>query len=134
MAHETQITGKVSEMTAALALISNGWEISQPLMGEVYDLLGYHPTFNQYARLQVKSLRRRTDRNGEMVIPGKKSNGQPYQPHEVDYMIGVDVESGTVYMTECVGHSEYWASETTAAKRWVTLSADNNEELKGAIA
>lgn len=123
MAHETQILGKVSEITAALALIANGWEVAEPVMAEEYDLVAKDPIDKKWRTFQVKSLRRRSDRNNEMVIVGRKNNGGTYQPSEVDYMLGVDNANDTVYMVECSGLSEYWASESTAAKRWVELSA-----------
>lgn len=123
MAHETQILGKVSEITAALALIANGWEVAEPVMAEEYDLVAKDPIDKKWRTFQVKSLRRRSDRNNEMVIVGRKNNGGTYQPSEVDYMLGVDTVNDVVYMVECSGLSEYWASESTAAKRWVELSA-----------
>lgn len=123
MAHETQILGKVSEITAALALIANGWEVAEPVMAEEYDLVAKDPIDKKWRTFQVKSLRRRSDRNNEMVIVGRKNNGGTYQPSEVDYMLGVDTVNDVVYMVECSGLSEYWASEATAAKRWVELSA-----------
>lgn len=121
MAHETQVLGKVSELTAALALISNGWQVAEPVIPEVYDLVGKDPINGEWKTFQVKSMKIRSDRNSEMVIVGRKSNGGNYQPEEVDYMLGVDGD--IVYMTECTGISEYWASEATAAKRWVKLTA-----------
>lgn len=128
MAHETQILGKVSEITATLALIANGYEVAQPFMAEAYDLVAKDPANGKWYSFQVKSLRKRTDRNNEMVIVGRKNNGGTYQPSEVDYMLGVDGD--TVYMTECTGLSEYWASESTAAKRWIKLTATEiNEEV-----
>jgi len=123
LAHETQILGKVSEITAALALIANGWEVAEPVMAEEYDLVAKDPIDKKWRTFQVKSLRRRSDRNNEMVIVGRKNNGGTYQPSEVDYMLGVDTVNDVVYMVECSGLSEYWASESTAAKRWVELSA-----------
>lgn len=128
MAHTTQILGKVSEITATLALIANGYEVSQPVMAEEYDLVAKDPVNKQWKTFQVKSLRKRTDRNNEMVIIGRKNNGVAYQPSEVDYMLGVDGD--TVYMVECSGLMEYWASEATASKRWIELTATEiNEEV-----
>ena len=131
MAHSTQIVGKVSEITATLALIANGWEVAQPFMAEEYDLVAKDPVNKQWRSFQVKSLRKRTDRNNEMVIVGRKNNGGTYQPSEVDYMLGVDGD--TVYMTECTGLSEYWASESTASKRWVELTAVEINNEVGAV-
>lgn len=116
----------MSEINAALCLMADGWQVSEPIVDEVYDLKGFHPVTKEFARFQVKSLVTRTDRNGEMVIPGKKGNGEPYSPSEVDYMIGVT--GTTAYMVKCSGLSEYWASKSTAAKRWVKLEVENSKE------
>ena len=121
MAHSTQVTGKVSELTAALALISNGWEVSSPIIDEVYDLVGKDPINGAWATFQVKTIRKRTDRKNEMVIYSTKGNGEAYQPHDCDYILGVDGDR--VFMAECTGVKEMWASEASAAKRWVELTA-----------
>lgn len=126
IAHSTQVIGKQSEMKAALALISNGWQVADPMIDEVYDLVGRDPVNGQFATFQVKTIRKRSDRNNEMVITGKKSNGETYQPPEVDYMLGIDGDD--VWMTECTGLSEYWVTQASASKRWVKLTANNESE------
>lgn len=134
MAHQTQVVGKVSEMTAALALISMGYEVAQPVIDEVYDLVAKDPINGEWQTFQVKTIRKRTDRNNEMVLYATKGNGDAYTKDDCDFLLGVDEQ--TVYMMEVRGIKEYWASEATAAKRWVELTAEsttNNETEKAAI-
>jgi len=129
MAHETQVTGKVSEMTAARALLANGWEVADPVVAEVYDLVAKDPANGEWYTVQIKTLRKRSDRNNELVVYARKGNGQPYQPQDCDYIIGVDGD--TAYMFECRGISEYWSSEATAKKRWIKLTAEEFTEPNG---
>ncbi|WP_409998329.1 group I intron-associated PD-(D/E)XK endonuclease, partial [Escherichia coli] len=68
IAHENQVTGKLSEMTAARALLANGWEVSEPIVAEPYDLVAKDPVTGQFVTIQVKTIRRRSDRRNEMVI------------------------------------------------------------------
>lgn len=127
MAHDTQVTGAISELTAARALMASGWQVSQPLVAEAYDLVGRDPVNGQFATFQVKTIRKRSDRNGELVIYAKKGNGQAYTTDDCDYLIGIDGQ--TAYMMECRGISEYWASEASASKRWIELTAERESEV-----
>jgi hypothetical protein len=123
MAHHTQITGAVSELTAAKLLMETmGYEVAKPLVDEVYDLLARDPANGNSYRIQVKTLRVRTDRDNALVIYAKKGNGKPYTPDEVDYIVGV--QDNRAFMFECTGLTEYWSTETTAKKRWIELSAE----------
>jgi hypothetical protein len=123
MAHHTQITGAVSELTAAKLLMETmGYEVAKPLVDEVYDLLARDPANGNSFRIQVKTLRVRTDRDNALVIYAKKGNGKPYTPDEVDYIVGVD--RNRAFMFECTGLTEYWSTEQTAKKRWISLSAE----------
>lgn len=127
MAHASTQTGKVSELTAAMALINVGWEIAEPVVDEVYDLVGRDPANGDFRTFQTKTLRKRTDRDGTWhVIEGKRGNGNCYSAEDVDYMLGVDAETGDVYMTECRNLSEYWQrpDSMTAKFRWVKLTAE----------
>jgi hypothetical protein len=120
MAHETQITGAISELIAAkLMMESLGYEVAKPLVPEVYDFLARDPANGKAYRIQVKTLRVRTDRDNALVIYAKKGNGQAYTPEECDYIIGVD--GNRAFMFECVGLGEYWSTEQTAKRRWVQL-------------
>lgn len=122
MAHETQVTGTVSELTAALALLSNGYEVARPLVDETYDLMIRDPLTNEKFTVQVKTIRRRTDRGNELVVYATNSRGDAYEPQDCDLIVGV--EGDAIYMFECTGKKEYWASDTTAAKRWVKFTRD----------
>lgn len=121
MAHETQITGAISELMAAkLMMESLGYEVAKPLVPEVYDYLARDPANGQAYRVQVKTLRIRTDRDNALVIYAKKGNGKAYTPDEVDLIVGV--HGNRAFMFECTGLTEYWSTEQTAKKRWVELS------------
>lgn len=126
MAHATQITGTLSELTVARALLSNGWEVSKPMVDEVYDLVARDPITSKLKTIQVKTIRRRKDRNNEMVIYATNGRGEPYRPQDCDYIVGV--EGDTVYMTECTGIKEYWATDTAASKRWVRFEIAEKDE------
>lgn len=120
MAHETQIIGAISELTAAKLLMERmGYEVAVPIVAEVYDLLARDPADGNVYRVQVKTLRRRTDRDNALVVYAKKGDGTPYTADEVDYIVGVDGERA--FMFECTGIGEYWSTEQTARKRWVLL-------------
>lgn len=119
MAHETQVTGTISELTATRALLANGWEVSNPAVDEVYDLVAKDPLSGEFRTCQVKTIRRRSDRNNEMVIYATNGKGKPYSPSDCDYIVGV--EKDTVYMFENTGLKEYWRTDASAAKRWVRL-------------
>jgi hypothetical protein len=99
-----------------------GYEVAKPLVDEVYDLLARDPANGKSYRIQVKTLRVRTDRDNALVIYAKKGNGKAYTPEEVDYIVGVD--GNRAFMFECSGLTEYWSTETTAKKRWINLSAE----------
>lgn len=115
------MTGAISELTAASLMMSQlGYEVSKPLVDEVYDLLARDPANGEYYRVQVKTLRIRADRDNALVVIARKGNGQAYTTEEIDYIIGVD--HARAFMFECTGISEYWSTEQTALKRWVTLS------------
>lgn len=122
MAHETQVTGKLSEMTVARALIANGWEVSDPIVDEIYDLVAKDPLTGDFKTIQVKTIRRRSDRNNEMVMYATNGKGNAYQPQDCDYIAGV--EGDNVYLTECRGIKEYWASDKAASDRWVKFTND----------
>lgn len=127
IAHRSSVTGKVSELTAAMALINVGWEVTLPVVDEVYDLVGKDPVNGEFYRFQVKTIRKRTDRDGTWyVINGVRGNGRIYTDDEIDYMLGVDAETGDVYMTECRNLSEYWQRPggEGAKYRWVKLTAE----------
>lgn len=81
---------------------------------------------------QIKTIRQRTDRGGDLVVSAKKGNGAPYTLSEADYIIGVlgaEGEKPRVYMFENRGLGEYWATEARASQRWVELPIEMNREV-----
>ena len=118
MAHETQITGRVSELTVERALLSRGFEVSRPILDEKYDLLIREPgtPSREFKRVQVKTIRRRIDRNNEMIVYATNGRGVPYAEEDVDYIAGV--EGSTTYLIDCTGLKEYWATDKAAARKW----------------
>lgn len=128
MAHQTQITGAISELTAAKALMEGlGWEVAKPLVPEVYDFLARDPISGAAHRVQVKTLRIRADRANALVVVARKGNGEAYTSDEVDYIVGIDGERA--FMFECRGCAEYWSTEQTASKRWVALNNTKAEVI-----
>lgn len=124
IAHVTEITGKYSELAARLALLANGWTVHKAETDEAYDILARDPLTGDYAKIQVKTVRQRVDRGGDLVVYARKGNGTTYDLSEADYVVGVWVtESGPrVFMFENRLCGEYWAREASAAERWVELS------------
>lgn len=102
-----------------------GYEISKPLVDEVYDLLARDPANGEYYRVQVKTLHVRPDRGNALVVFARRGSGQAYTADEVDLIIGVD--RNRAFMFECTGLTEYWSTEQTALKRWITLGGNSNE-------
>lgn len=105
--------------------MANGWEVAEPIVDEVYDIVAKDPCNNEWVTIQVKTIRRRNDRNGELVLSAKKGNGEPYTTEDCDYLIGVDGD--TAYMMECRGITEYWASEMSASERWIKLTVESGD-------
>lgn len=108
----------MSELTTESVLLSRKWEVSRPILDEKYDILVREPgtPSSDFKRVQIKTIRRRVDRGNEMVIYATNGRGVPYVPEDIDYLAGV--EGTSVYLVECTGLQEYWASDETAAKKW----------------
>ncbi|MCM3784359.1 hypothetical protein M3231_15350 [Neobacillus mesonae] len=124
MAHQTEITGTYSELIARAALLANGWTVYEPETAEAHDILARDPLSGAYVKIQVKTIRQRSDRNGELVVYAKKGNGEPYAKSDTDYIVGIWAANGEVprvYMFENRELGEYWASETSASERWVEM-------------
>lgn len=124
MAHITQVIGKCSELTAMLALYANGWQVSEPPLDEVYDIVARHPqiTQNRWVTLQVKTARIRQERDNAIVISAKKSSGESYSREECDYIIGVTDDAA--YLIENTGQGEYWAKPANIDDKWTKLATD----------
>lgn len=132
IAHITETTGKYSELAARLALLANGWTVHKSETDEAYDILARDPINGEYAKIQVKTVRQRMDRGGDLVVYAKKGNGTTYDLADADYIVGVwaqDGEMPRVFMFENRLCGEYWAREATASERWVELSIALNREL-----
>ncbi|UKS30203.1 hypothetical protein LOZ80_15180 [Paenibacillus sp. HWE-109] len=87
------------------------------------------PANQTWYTAQIKTIRQRIDRGGDLVVYAKKGNGEPYTLSEADYIIGVmgaEGEKPRVYMFENRGLGEYWATEARAAERWFELPIEMN--------
>ncbi|MEK4970669.1 hypothetical protein MHI57_24755 [Cytobacillus sp. FSL K6-0129] len=132
MASYTDTLGAYSELVAELALIANGYTVSTTRTSEAYDLKATDPLNGAELKVQVKTIRKRGDRNGELVVYATNGSGQKYSQSDVDVFIGVLAEEGEmprVYMFENRDLREYWATEARASKRWVELSLTFNRAL-----
>lgn len=124
MAHASEIVGKYSELVAQVALLVNGWRVHESRTAEAYDILATDPLTGEFTKIQVKTIRQREDRNGDLVVYAKKGNGTAYDRADADYIVGVwavEGEAPRVYMFENRLLGEYWASEARASERWVEL-------------
>jgi hypothetical protein len=122
--HVTEKTGKYSELIAKAALIASGWTPHDAVTEEAYDVLATDPLTGAHVKIQIKTIRRRSDRNNDLVIYAKKGNGSAYDRSDADYLVGVWAEDGEVprvYMLENRLLTEYWASEARASERWIEL-------------
>jgi hypothetical protein len=132
MAYKTETIGKFSELIAMASLMANGWQaVGKPETEEAFDISARDP-LGKFVTFQVKTMKIRGDRKGELVVQTRNGKGRGYSPAEVDYIIGVlgaDGEKPRVWMFENTGQQEYWASEQTAAKRWVELGLTLNRDL-----
>jgi hypothetical protein len=111
-------------LIAQAALLANGWRIHESKTAEAYDILATDPTTGEHVKIQVKTVKQREDRGGDLVIYARKGNGTAYDRADADYLIGVWVDNGEVprvFMLENRLLTEYWASEARASKRWIEL-------------
>lgn len=132
MAHHTITVGRHSELLATTALLANGWTVMESVAPEVFDLGITRPGMGrEFYRVQVKTARRRDDRNGEVVVYAKKNKGEIYTKAEADYIIGI--LDGEVFMFENREIGEYWTTEAVIDEKWTRLST-GIESLKGASA
>lgn len=123
-AHVSEVVGTYSELVAQIALLANGWRIHESKTAEPYDILATDPLKGDHAKIQVKTIRQREDRRGDLVVYAKKGDHTTYDLADVDYFIGVwaaDGEIPRVYMFENQMRCEYWAPEAKASERWIEL-------------
>jgi len=124
MAHEAITKGRYAELLAQTALLANGWSVAEPIAPEPFDLVARDPANGRWHRIQVKTARRRDDRNGEIVVYAKKSNGAAYTRDDCDLIIGVVDDE--VYMFPNREISEYWVHPNTIESRWTKLDTTLN--------
>ena len=132
MSYVTEVTGVYSELVAEVALMANGYQVSRTRTAEPFDLKAIDPVNGIEYKYQVKTIRKRTDKNGELVVYATNGRGNTYKKSDVDFFIGVLTEEGEVprvFMFENRGIKEYWASEARASNRWVELSLALNRNL-----
>ncbi|WP_052363641.1 hypothetical protein [Geomicrobium sp. JCM 19037] len=83
------------------------------------------PLTRAFKTAQIKTMRQRKfseDGSVNYIIRAAKASGEPYQPADCDYIIGV--LGDTLYMTECTGQWEYSSVEAGAAKRFITMKIE----------
>jgi hypothetical protein len=124
MAHETVTKGRYAELLAQTALLANGWSVAEPIAPEPFDLVARDPIHGRWHRIQVKTARRRDDRNGEIVVYAKKSNGAIYTRDDCDLIIGVVDDEVYMFPNREIG--EYWAHPNTIESRWTKLETTLN--------
>jgi hypothetical protein len=132
MSYVTEVTGVYSELVAEVALMANGYQVSRTRTAEPFDLKAIDPVNGIEYKYQVKTIRKRADKNGELVVYATNGRGNTYKKSDVDFFIGVLTEEGEVprvFMFENRGIKEYWASEARASNRWVELSLTLNRKL-----
>jgi hypothetical protein len=126
MAYITEVVGKYSECIARAALMANGWEaVSKSETDESFDMIARDPLTKEWKTFQCKTIRKRSDRNNELVVYARNGKGNAYEQSDTDYIIGVLGEDGElprVWFFENRGIGEYWATEARAGQRWVELS------------
>ncbi|MNT29290.1 hypothetical protein D3C72_1650220 [compost metagenome] len=91
---------------------------------EAYDVLATDPLTGGHVKIQVKTIRQRDDRRGDLVVYAKKGNGTAYDRSDADAIIGVWAQDGEfprVFMFENRLCREYWASEARVSERWIEL-------------
>lgn len=121
MAPQNITVGKRSELLAASALLSNGYEgVAYPITDEPYDIIARNPITKTFETFQVKTARIREDKGNAIVIYAKKGDGTAYTREEIDYILGVIGDD--VYLIENRGIGEYWASPRNISQKWRKLT------------
>lgn len=135
-AHQTEITGRYSEMIAQVALLANGWIPHESRTKESYDILATNPDTGRAEKVQCKTIRRRSDRGGDFVIYARKGDASTYDLADADWILGVLADNGEiprVFLLENVCQTEYWSVESRlAANGWRELSIALDRTLQAA--
>lgn len=101
-------------MVAQIALLANGWTPHESRTKEAHDILAINPETGRAEKVQVKTIRRRTDRAGEFVIYARKGDATTYDLADADWLIGVLADNGKtprVFLLENKCQTEYWTRE-----------------------
>lgn len=113
-------------MVAQIALLANGWIPHESRTKEAYDILATNPETGRAEKIQCKTIRRRTDRAGDLVIYARKGDATTYDLADADWIIGVLAENGEiprVFLLENRCRTEYWTREERAhLNGWRELS------------
>lgn len=125
MAHESTNIGGAAESIAKAIFLMNGFSVAEMVVPEPYDLIvGGKDEEGNAVRftVQVKTLKIRNDRAGELVVRGAAKDGTPYSAKEVDYLFGVDLRNNVGYLIRNNEQSEYWSKDfETARTKWTEL-------------
>jgi len=113
--------GRPSELTAAVALIRNGYEVAKSLAISSYGYLIKRPGSNIFEKAQIKTVYVREDRDGALILKGVKKSDAPYSLDEASIIIGID--RFTAYIIENCEQSEYWEeNDIVPAGKWKKVS------------
>lgn len=126
MAHESTRVGGASEKLAHAMFLLNGFSVAEMVVPEVYDLIvgtkdedGNDERFT----VQVKTIKIRNDRGGELVVRGANKDGVPYSAQDVDYLFGIHLPTSTGFLIPNNEQVEYWAKDLdTARRKWTELT------------
>lgn len=126
MAHQSTYTGGVSEALAQAMFMNSGFSVATAVVPEVYDLIvtgkddaGDTVRFT----VQIKTMKIRTDREGQLVVKGSNKDGVPYSNRDVDYLLGVHIPSKTGFLIKNNEQVEYWSKDIeTARAKWTELT------------
>lgn len=128
MAHETVDKGAHSELLAQTALIANGYTVALPVTAEASDIWATAPgDSDTLIKIQVKTARRRLDREGQVVVYAKKNNGTTYSLSDCGFLIGI--LDNEVYMFPNREIGEYWTTEDKLAEKWTHLPINFSREV-----
>src|SRR5699024_1690162 len=128
MAHSSTLTGGVSESVAAALLMSKGFSVFTALAPETYDLICVGTDGNgdkEICKVQVKTVKIRNDREGQLVIRCGNMRGVTYSKLDVDYILGVHGTRGWLVENREVG--EYWSQSFEAdSEKWTELRLEDD--------
>lgn len=128
MAHKSSLIGGASESLAKAIFMANGFTVFEPVVPEPYDIIVFTQSHNSKKisfSIQIKTIKWRKDGDYEsrMVIRGAPNSGIPYSKDDVDYILGIDLQSAKGYLIPNNEQLEYTAINTEVAKsKWTELT------------